>query len=54
MIDWDLVAKIAGGGFGVTIATLLILCLIVWVIGIALQRIASRNKKGNDAESEKG
>ena len=49
MIDWGLVAKIAGGGFGVTIFVLVILSLIIWGIGIALRRIAGRSGKGNGA-----
>ena len=50
MIEWGLLAKIAGGGFGVTVIALVILCLIVWVIGLVLQRIAGKSEEGNDAE----
>ena len=38
MIDWNLVAKIAGGGFGVTILVLVILALVAWIIGLIVQR----------------
>jgi Na+-transporting methylmalonyl-CoA/oxaloacetate decarboxylase gamma subunit len=41
VIDWGLFAKIAGGGFGTTIVVLAILCIVVWVIGWALQRRAA-------------
>ncbi len=44
MIDWDLVAKVAGGGFGLTILVLLILSLVAWILGIVLQRITAKSK----------
>ena len=40
MIDWNLVAKIAGGGFGVTIFVLVILSLVAWVVGLVIQKTA--------------
>jgi len=45
MIDWNLVAKIAGGGFGSTVLVLAILCIVIWLIGFVIQR---RAKKGRD------
>lgn len=33
-IDWSLVAKVAGGGFGVTILVLAILAVTVWLLGL--------------------
>ena len=42
MIDWNLVAKIAGGGFGVTILVLVILSLVAWIIGLVIQRTAKK------------
>ena len=50
-IDWSLVAKIAGGGFGVTILVLVILSLVVLIVGLVLQRSA-RGKKG-EAKKDK-
>ena len=44
MIDWDLVAKVAGGGFGLTILVLLILSLTAWIVGMVLQRITAKSK----------
>jgi hypothetical protein len=44
MIDWDLVAKVAGGGFGITILVLLILSLVAWIVGVVLQRIMAKSK----------
>jgi len=44
MIDWSLIAKIAGGGFGVTILVLVILCLVIWLIGFVIQRRSKAKK----------
>ncbi len=44
MIDWELVAKVAGGGFGLTILVLLILALVAWIVGIVLQKITAKSK----------
>jgi len=48
MIDWGLVAKIAGGGFGSTLLVLVILTIVIWLIGFVMRR---RGRKAND-ESE--
>ena len=45
MIDWNLVAKIAGGGFGVTILVLLILSLVAWIVGLVIQKIQAKGKE---------
>ena len=45
MIDWNLVAKIAGGGFGVTILVLIILSLITWIMGLVIQKIQTKGKE---------
>ena len=34
MIDWSLVAKVTGGGFGVTILVLTLLSIVIWVVGL--------------------
>ncbi len=34
-IPWSLVAKVAGGGFGLTILVLTILSVVVWLLGVA-------------------
>lgn len=52
MIDWNLVAKIAGGGFGVTILVLVILSLVAWLVGLALQKIPAQGK-GNSVKGNK-
>ena len=44
MMDWELVAKIAGGGFGSTLIILAILCIVIWLIGLAIQRRARKAK----------
>jgi len=45
MIDWGLVAKIAGGGFGSTLLVLAILCVVIWLIGFVMQRRGRKDKK---------
>ena len=42
MIEWDLVAKVAGGGFGVTILVLIILSLIAWIMSLVIQRAQAK------------
>lgn len=42
MIDWSLVAEIAGGGFGVTILALVILCLAAWIVGLIIQKAKAK------------
>lgn len=37
-MDWGLVAKIAGGGFGTTILVLVILSLAAWIVGLIVQK----------------
>jgi len=44
MMDWNLVAKIAGGGFGSTLLILAILYVVIWLIGFVIQRRATRDK----------
>ena len=44
MIDWGLVAKIAGGGFGSTLITLAILFVVIWLIGFVIRKRAPRDK----------
>ena len=38
MIDWGLAAKIAGGGFGMVVLVLVILALVIWGIGLLIER----------------
>ncbi len=42
MIDWSLVAEIAGGGFGVTILALVILSLAAWIMGLVIQKTKAK------------
>ena len=45
MIDWGLVAKIAGGGFGTTILVLIILAVVAWLVGLVVQRTVKEAPK---------
>ncbi|MFC2014300.1 hypothetical protein ACFLU8_05505 [Chloroflexota bacterium] len=38
MIDWSLVGKIAGGGYGLCILVLVILSLVAWIVGLIVQK----------------
>jgi len=50
VIDWNLVAKVAGGGFGVTVFVLLVLALVAWIIGMVVQRVARPQEGGQDSD----
>jgi len=45
MIDWGLVAKVAGGGFGVTLLVLVLLSISVWVTGLVMREPESADKE---------
>ena len=48
MIDWGIVAKVAGGGFGTTIAVLVILSLVAWIVGLVVQKAQAKGKTGSE------
>jgi len=52
MIDWNLVAKIAGGGFGVTILVLVILSLVAWVVGLVIQRTRKTTPESEESSGK--
>jgi Na+-transporting methylmalonyl-CoA/oxaloacetate decarboxylase gamma subunit len=52
MIDWGLVAEIAGGGYGLCILVLVILSLIAWIIGLVVQKTAKPVKESKDSSAE--
>jgi Na+-transporting methylmalonyl-CoA/oxaloacetate decarboxylase gamma subunit len=45
MIDWALVAKVAGGGFGVTILVLTVLSVVLWLVGRLARESETRGEK---------
>ena len=53
MIDWGLVAKIAGGGYGITIIVLVILSLVAWRMGLVVQKTTKPAAEGKE-NSDKG
>ncbi len=53
MIDWNLVAKIAGGGYGLVILVLTILALVAWLVGLVVQKTAKPTTEGKE-DSSKG
>lgn len=44
-IDWSLVAKVAGGGFGLTILVLAILSVTVWLLGLVTRESVPDGKE---------
>jgi len=48
MIDWNLVAKIAGGGFGMVFLVLAILALLVWITGLGVRRFSKSGSKDEE------
>ncbi|MFP3898781.1 MAG: hydrophobic protein [Dehalococcoidia bacterium] len=44
MIEWALIARIAGGGFASTILTLAILAVVIWLIGFVIRRRTTRGR----------
>ncbi len=47
MIDWNLVAKVAGGGFGVTLLVLIILMLESWIMGLVIQKSQTKSRENS-------
>ena len=52
-MEWGLVAKIAGGGFGVTVLVLVILSLVAWIVGLVIQRTAKPATEGKVSSEKK-
>jgi len=52
MIDWNLVVKIAGGGFGVTILVLVILSLVAWLVGLVVQKTTKPTTENKESSSK--
>ena len=42
---WGEVGKIAGGGFGVTVLVLIILSVVIWLVGLVVQKSQARGEK---------
>ncbi|MDY6836262.1 MAG: hypothetical protein SVY53_15825 [Chloroflexota bacterium] len=53
MVDWGEATRIAAGGFGVVILTLVMVALMVWLLGIISQRIEARQAKDSSGEESK-
>ena len=45
MIDWGLVAKVAGAGFGITILVLTLLAIIVWLVSLVTRESESQGEE---------
>jgi len=42
---WGEVARIAGGGFGVTVLVLIILSVVIWLVGLVVQKSQAKGEK---------
>ena len=47
-VDWGEVGEVVGVGFGMVFLILGILALIIWIVGIILQKRASASKGNNE------
>ena len=45
MTDWELVARIAGGGFGIVILVLAILTAAVWLVNQIARKFPEKAKR---------
>ena len=52
MVDWNLVAKVAGGGFGVTILVLVILSLLAWIAGLVIPKIQTKSEENPEVPAK--
>ena len=49
MIEWGLVAEISGGGYGLCILVLVILSLVIWIIGLVVQKTTKTKTESQEA-----
>jgi Na+-transporting methylmalonyl-CoA/oxaloacetate decarboxylase gamma subunit len=42
MTDWNLVAEVAGGGFGIAILVLVVLSLVAWLVGLIITKTKAK------------
>ncbi len=52
MIDWDIVAKVAGGGFGLAILVMIILALVAWIVGLVIQKTAKTTTEDKESSAK--
>ena len=52
MLDWELVAKIAGGGFGIVILVLAILSVVVWLVHLVVRKFPEKDEE-NETKGRK-
>jgi len=45
MIDWGLVAKVAGAGFGITILVLTLLAIVIWLVSLVTRESESQGEE---------
>ena len=45
IMDWGLIAKIAGGGFGIVMLVLAILTAAVWIVSLVARKFPEKSKE---------
>ena len=51
--EWNLVWKVAGGGYGICILVLIILSLVAWALGLIVQKTTPKAKE-DSTKANKG
>jgi Na+-transporting methylmalonyl-CoA/oxaloacetate decarboxylase gamma subunit len=52
MIEWGLVGEIAGGGYGLCILVLAILAVVIWIIGLVVQKTAKTKTESKEVPTK--
>ena len=47
-VDWGFAGQIGGFGFGLVFAVLIILSVVVWLVGLVLNKIGAGKSKAGD------
>ncbi len=47
-VDWGLAGQIGGIGFGLVFMVLIILAVAIWLVGVVLSKIGTREAKTGD------
>ena len=50
-VDWGFAGQVGGVGFGMVFLLLIILAVVIWLVGVVLNRISlAKDKTGNKKE----
>ena len=51
-VDWGFAGQVGGVGFGMVFALLIILAIVIWVVGLILNRIGTGKAEAGDKKKE--